>query len=96
MLCLIMVKEGKIWIEDPVKKYLPEFEFDGILVKHLIFMMPGLCEYWTSSIWLGGGRATCYGDKGIMANLNDVKKVRIRKRKQPCTHMHVYTWRALC
>ena len=46
MLCLLLVRESKFKIEDPVKKYLPAFKFDDILIKHLIFMMSGLREYW--------------------------------------------------
>ncbi|MDZ4713832.1 MAG: serine hydrolase [Cytophagales bacterium] len=45
MMILILRDQNKLQFDDPVKKYLPGFPYDGITIRHLMTHTSGLPEY---------------------------------------------------
>ena len=47
MAVAILIEEGKVGLNDDVRKYLPEFPYEGIEIRHLLHHTSGLPDYVT-------------------------------------------------
>lgn len=45
MMAMMLMEQGKLAYDDPVKKYLAKFPYDGVTIRHLLNQTSGLPEY---------------------------------------------------
>jgi CubicO group peptidase (beta-lactamase class C family) len=71
---ILQLKEkGKIDIDKPVKKYLPEFPYDDITIRHLISHTSGLPDYYFYDETYKKEPLRIYTNKDILQDLNKFK-----------------------
>lgn len=71
---LLLADEGKLSLTDDVKKYLPDFPYQGVTIEHLISHRSGLSNY----IYFSGAYIK---DKSLQLSNNDV--LELMKANQP-------------
>ncbi len=71
---ILQLKEkGKVDIDKPVKKYLPEFPYDDITIRHLLSHTSGLPDYYFYDKTYEKEPLRIYTNKDILDDLNKFK-----------------------
>ena len=62
---MLLLKEGKLRLDDDIQKYFPSIPFKGVTIKHLLTHTSGLPEFYTSDGWIV---QTCVNERIIPTN----------------------------